>query len=60
MRTAETLERLLTEAAGLQLKEADRAAVVAAVLALGPALDRLAEHDLAGLEPVPAFRVGEA
>ena len=60
MRTAETLERLLTEAAGLRLTEADRAAVVAAVLALGPALDRLAEQDPAGLEPVPAFRVAEA
>jgi hypothetical protein len=59
-RTAEALERLLTEAAGLRLPEADRAAVVAAVLALGPALDRLAEQDLAGLEPVPAFRVTEA
>lgn len=59
-RTAETLERLLTEATGLRLEEADRAAVVAALLALGPALDRLADQDPTGLEPVPAFRVAEA
>ena len=59
-RTAETLERMLTEAAGLRLDPAERAAVVAAVSALGPALDRLAEQDLAGLEPVTAFRRDEA
>jgi len=59
-RTAKTLERMLTEAAGLKLDPADRAAVVAAVSALAPALDRLADQDLAGLEPVTAFRRDEA
>ena len=59
-RTAETLERMLTEAAGLRLDPAERAAVVAAVSALGPALDRLAEQDPAGPEPVTAFRRDEA
>lgn len=59
-RTAEALERMLTEAAGLRLDPAERAAVVAAVSALGPALDRLAEQDLARLEPVTAFRRDEA
>lgn len=59
-RTAETLERILTEAAGLRLDPGERAAVVAAVSALGPALDRLTEQDLAGLEPVTAFRRDEA
>jgi hypothetical protein len=59
-RTAEALERILTEAVGLRLDPGERAAVVAAVLALGPALDRLAEQDLAGLEPVTAFRRDEA
>ena len=59
-RTAETLERMLTEAAGLRLVPAERATVVAAVSALGPELDRLAEQDLAGLEPVTAFRRDEA
>lgn len=59
-RTAEALERMLTEAAGLRLDPAERAAVVAAVSALGPALDRLAEQDLAGLEPVTVFRRDEA
>jgi len=59
-RTAEALERILTEAVGLRLDPGERAAVVAAVSALGPALDRLAEQDLAGLEPVTAFRRDEA
>lgn len=59
-RTAEALERMLTEAAGLRLDPAERTAVVAAVSALGPALDRLAEQDLAGLEPVTVFRRDEA
>ena len=59
-RTAQTLEQMLTEAAGLRLEPAERAAVVAAVSALGPALDRLAARDLAGLEPVTAFRRVEA
>jgi hypothetical protein len=59
-RTAETLERLLTEVAGLRLDPADRAAVVAAVSALASALDRLADQELAGLEPVTAFRRDEA
>lgn len=59
-RTAEALERMLTEAAGLRLDPAERAAVVAAVSALGPALDRLAEQDLAGLEPVTPFGRDEA
>ncbi|MBI3080404.1 MAG: hypothetical protein HYY89_03360 [candidate division NC10 bacterium] len=54
-RTAEALERMLTEAAGLRLDPAERAGVVAAVSALGPALDRLAEQDLAGLERVTPF-----
>jgi len=59
-RTAETLDRMLTEAAGLRLDPAERAAVVAAVSALGPALDRLTNQDLAGLEPVTVFRGEEA
>lgn len=59
-RTAETLERTLIEAAGLRLDPAERAVVVAAVSALAPALDRLADQDLAGLEPVTAFRRDEA
>jgi hypothetical protein len=59
-RTAKTLEQMVTEAAGLKLDPADRAAVVAAVSALAPALDRLADQDLAGLEPVTAFRRDEA
>ena len=59
-RTAEALERMLTEAAGLRLDPAERAAVVAAISALGAALDRLAEQDPAGLEPVTALRRDEA
>ncbi|MGH7360440.1 MAG: hypothetical protein ACREKF_03115 [Candidatus Methylomirabilales bacterium] len=59
-RTAKTLERMVTEAAGLRLDPAERAAVVAAVSALGPTLDRLTDQDLAGLEPVTAFRRDEA
>ncbi len=59
-RTAEPLERMLIEAAGLRLDPAERAVVVAAVSALAPALDRLADQDLAGLEPVTAFRRDEA
>jgi len=59
-RTAKTLEQMVTMAAGLKLDPADRAAVVAAVSALAPALDRLADQDLAGLEPVTAFRRDEA
>jgi hypothetical protein len=51
---------MLTEAAGLRLDPAERAAVVAAVSALGPALDRLAEQDPAGVEPVTAFWRDEA
>ena len=58
-RTAKTLEQMVTMAAGLKLDPADRAAVVAAVSALGPALDRLADQDPAGLEPVTAFRRDE-
>lgn len=56
-RTAQTLERMLTE---LRLDPQERAAVVAAVSALGPSLDRLADQDPAGLEPVIAFRRDEA
>ena len=59
-RTAQMLEQMLTDAAGLRLDPADRAAVVAAVSALGPALDRLITQDLAGLEPVTVFRCEEA
>ena len=59
-RTAKTLERMVTEVAGLRLDPAERAAVVAAVSALGPTLDRLTDQDLAGLEPVTAFRRDEA
>ena len=59
-RTAEALERMLTEVADLRLDPQERAAVAAAVSALGPALDRLAEQDLVGLEPVIAFRCDEA
>ncbi len=58
-RTAKMLEQILTEAAGLRLDWVERAAVVAAVSALGPALDRLTTLDLAGLEPVTAFRLEE-
>ena len=59
-RTAEMLDRMLTEAAGLRLDPADRGAVVAAVSALGPALDQPMDRDLTGLEPVTAFRRDEA
>lgn len=59
-RTAQMLEQMLTDAAGLRLDPAERAAVVAAVSALGPALDRLITQDLAGLEPVTVFRCEEA
>lgn len=59
-RTARALERMLTEVAGLRLDPAEQAAVVAAVSTLGPALDRLSDQDLAGLEPVTAFRRDEA
>ena len=59
-RTAQMLEQMLTDAAELQLDPADRAAVVAAVSALGPALDRLTNQDLTGLEPVTVFRREEA
>ena len=59
-RTAEALERILTEAVGLRLDPGERAAVVAAVSALGPALDRLITQDLAGLEPVTVFRCEKA
>ncbi|HEV8662222.1 MAG TPA: hypothetical protein VGT06_03630 [Candidatus Methylomirabilis sp.] len=59
-RTAQTLERMLTEVAEVRLDPQERAAVVAALSALGPSLDRLADQDPAGLEPVTAFRRDEA
>lgn len=58
-RTAQMLELILTEAAGLQLDRIERAAVVAAISTLSPALDQLTARDLTGLEPVTALRIEE-